>query len=128
MNNIVFQFVHSFIKRLFMKIRFIAFLFFSAILACAGSGDKNNSTSKKADKKVAALDGKKIYKANCVTCHGMDGKLGINGSKDLTLCELDLEERIALITNGKGVMTAFSNLLSEEKIKAVAEYTLTLKK
>lgn len=111
-----------------MKIKFVAFLLLGAILACAGGGDKNNGTSKKTNKKEVAIDGKKIYKANCVTCHGMDGTLGINGSKDLSKTELDLEERIALITNGKGVMTPFSNLLSEDKIKAVAEYTLTLKK
>lgn len=112
-----------------MKIGIVTLILGIAILACAGSDNKNPSTSsKKAEKKTVVLDGKKIYKSNCVTCHGMDGTLGINGSKDLSKTELDLEERIALITNGKGVMTPFGNLLSDEKIKAVAEYTLTLKK
>lgn len=75
-----------------------------------------------------AVDGAKIYKQNCELCHGPDGKLGANGSKDLTASELDINERIAMVTKGKGVMMAFENILSLSQIKAVCEYTLTLKK
>lgn len=75
-----------------------------------------------------SVDGAKIYKQNCELCHGPDGKLGANGSKDLTVSELDLNERIAMITKGKGVMMAFENILSLGEIKAVAEYTMTLGK
>lgn len=110
-----------------MKVKIIAFLLAAVVLACAGGGDKSKPSSKSSAKKPVVLDGKKIYKTNCVVCHGMDGKLGINGSKDLTKTDMDLEERIAIITNGKGVMTPFKGLLSEDKIKAVAEYTMKLK-
>lgn len=110
-----------------MKKIFVIAIIAGAIIACGGA-DKKNTDKPSPNKKVAkALDGKKIFKQNCVICHGADGKLGINGSKDLTLSEMDLEERIAIITNGKGTMTPFNALLSEDKIKAVAEYTFTLK-
>ncbi|MCB0705441.1 MAG: cytochrome c [Saprospiraceae bacterium] len=72
-------------------------------------------------------DGKSIYKINCVQCHGLYGNMGASGSFDLTVSTLSLEERIQVITNGRNTMLPFGSLLSEEKIKAVAEYTLTLK-
>jgi len=75
----------------------------------------------------SSIDAEKLYRLNCVICHGMDGKLGINGAKDLTKSPMTLDERIQNITYGKGVMTPFNNLLTEEEIKAVAKYTLTLK-
>jgi len=98
------------------------------IWACSG-GESNNSKSKK-EKKVAkadAPDGKKIFKINCVLCHGSDGKLGVNGSKDLTKSEISLNEAITQITNGKGLMAAYEPILTKEEIKAVAEYTISLR-
>lgn len=73
-------------------------------------------------------DGMAVFRKNCVVCHGADGKLGVNGAKDLTASELPIEGRIQIITNGKNLMTPFKAVLSEAEIKAVAEYTLTLKK
>ena len=40
--------------------------------------------------------------------------------------KLDLQERIALITNGKGSMMPYKDILSKDEIARVAEYTLTL--
>ena len=92
---------------------FIAFF----ILACGG----------KTDKKVASIDAKKLFKVNCMICHGADGKLGANGSKDLTKSPMTLDDRIAIITNGKNAMTPYKGVLSEDEIKAVAAYTFQLK-
>lgn len=97
------------------------------LIACAGKDGKGDIKKSKKSDTVNVIDGKKIYKQNCVICHGMDGKLGINNSKDLTVSEMDLEERVAIITNGKGTMTPFNTLLSEAKIQAVAEFSMTLK-
>ena len=100
------------------------------ILACGGDpgdGEKGKKTTKKtvAKKKV---DGKKIYRQYCVTCHGVNGDMGASGAFDLTTSKLTLDEKIAVITNGRNTMTPFKGLLSEAKIKAVAEYSETLKK
>jgi len=108
----------------------LVFLFISAtILACGGGGDDSTSSSSTTNnsRAVAKVDGEKVYKQYCVTCHGLYGDMGASGAYNLTESELSVEERIAVITNGRKTMTSFKALLSEEKIKAVAEYTLTLK-
>ena len=71
--------------------------------------------------------GQEIFKKYCVLCHGIDGKLGLNGAKDITVSQLTEAERIALITKGKNTMTPFEGILTPEQIQAVAAYTLTLK-
>jgi mono/diheme cytochrome c family protein len=76
---------------------------------------------------VASVDGSKVFKISCAVCHGEDGKLGANGSKDLTKSVMTLEDRIAIITNGKGLMPAQGAILSTEEIKAAAAHTLSLK-
>lgn len=73
-------------------------------------------------------DGAAIFRQYCVVCHGADGKLGLNGAKDLSVSILTPEERINTIANGRKLMTPFNEVLSPEEIKAVAEYTQTLKK
>jgi cytochrome c6 len=74
-----------------------------------------------------SISGPDIFKKYCQTCHGGDGKLGLNGAKDLTASALSVEQRVELISNGKGVMTPFKSILTPEQIRAVAEYTTTLK-
>ncbi len=77
---------------------------------------------------LSGLSGEEIFKKNCQVCHGADGKLGLNGAKDLTVSVVPVEERVQIITNGKNVMTPFKEVLHPDDIKAVADYTLTLQK
>jgi mono/diheme cytochrome c family protein len=77
---------------------------------------------------TSSIDGKLIYQERCVACHGKDGKLGFAGAKDLTKSIYKLNEITHQVTNGKGAMTPFKNILSAEEIQAVSEYTLTLQK
>jgi len=76
----------------------------------------------------AAVSGHDIFMDRCTSCHGEDGKLGLSGAKDLSVSTLDLESRIEIIRNGKAPMAGYAGVLTEEQIKAVAEYTETLKK
>ena len=79
-------------------------------------------------KNVATVDlGKQIYEAKCMLCHGPDGKLGLSGAKDLTQSQLTPEQKIEIIRKGKNAMAAYETQLSEEEIKAVAEYVNGLK-
>lgn len=71
--------------------------------------------------------GKAIYLANCVVCHGENGEKGGSGSPMLTKSQLSTEEAIHRITNGKNAMPAYDGLLSEKQIDAVAQYVMTLK-
>ncbi len=95
------------------------------LFACGAKEVKTENNTSEVSKPV--VDGAKIYKQNCELCHGPDGKLGANGSKNLTITELDLNARIAMVSKGKGVMMAFENILNLSEIRAVAEYTMTLK-
>lgn len=95
--------------------------FIALIMACA-ENDKSTAAGT-----ANAVDGATIYKKYCVLCHGANGKLGLNGSKDITASVLTKAERMVLIKNGKNAMTPFSGILSDEEIEAVAEYTFTLK-
>lgn len=112
-------------RKLILLLPIIALIF-----ACADANDKKSTKPVKKEKKVAASDapdGKKIFKINCVLCHGADGKLGVNGSKDLTQSTVSLEEAITQITKGKGLMAAYEAILSKEEIESVAKYTLSLR-
>jgi cytochrome c6 len=99
------------------------------ILVCLSLAILIYACANKADQKPVdvAKDGSKIYKQYCVVCHGPDGKLGLNGAKDLTVSQYSEAERIIQVTEGKGAMTPFKNVLSPEEIKAVVAYTFTLK-
>lgn len=88
---------------------------------CAGQGNKQAE-------KTEAPSGYAIYKKNCVTCHGADGRMGLNGAKPLPDSKMSLEERIKHINTGKGAMQPYKGILSEDAIKAVAAYTMTLGK
>jgi len=74
------------------------------------------------DADLEAVDGKKKYKLFCTPCHGMDGKLAINGAKDLSKTRTSLEENVAQIYHGKGLMTPFKGVLKDAEIVAVANY------
>ena len=77
---------------------------------------------------LAAIDGKKIFKMYCTTCHGFTGDLNVNGATDLTTSTLPLEERVAQVYNGRGLMTPFKGLLKDKQIVAVGKYVESLRK
>lgn len=116
-----------------MKYTFLlSALMMLVVFACSGGGDSSSSDTNASTESTAPAepekpDGQKIYRTYCITCHGMDGKLELNGAKDLSVSELPLEERITQVTEGKNLMTPFKGILTEEQIQAVSEYTLTLK-
>jgi len=97
---------------------FVLILFTFVYFSC-------NNTKK--SNKLDGIETEKLWKQNCALCHGSDGKLGLNGAKDLRLSELSLVPRIEIIKKGKGKMIGFENSLSEDEIKALAKYTFTFK-
>ena len=80
------------------------------------------SSCQDSDKPVSQAE--KIYISKCTRCHGVDGKKGAKGAKDLTVSKKTLEYRINQIREGKEEMPSFSNRLSDEHIKLVAQYTI----
>ncbi|MEM6699271.1 MAG: cytochrome c [Bacteroidota bacterium] len=100
-----------------MRNKLFIFLVIAVITFACGGKNKN----------AGVVDGRATYKSYCITCHGAKGNMGAGGAFNLRVSALTLEERIAVITNGRKAMTAFQKILSEEEIAAVAAYTLTLK-
>ncbi len=76
--------------------------------------------------KIEEISGAKIYKQHCRICHGDDGRKGFAKAAIIPESTLSLDERVALITRGKGKMMPYTDVLNKEEIKAVAEYTFTL--
>ena len=119
----------------------LSFLLLFLLTSCGGDKPSSAASSSKAPKKEATASsgsdaakpasnrkGKLIYKQYCQLCHGADGKLALSGAKDLSISTIDMAERINQITNGKGLMTPYKDILSEEQIEAVAEYVGELRK
>ena len=98
------------------------------LMSCGSGGDKDTSSGdQKSASTVDKPNGEKIFRTYCITCHGIDGTLSLNGAKDLALSEISMDERILQITKGKNLMTPFEGILTEEQIKAVAQYTASFK-
>lgn len=89
---------------------------FVVVAACSGdSGEANTHT-----------DGLTVYNNNCKSCHGNDGKLGLSGAADLSASTLTTEEKIKIVSDGKGGMMPYRELLSKQQIKAVVQHIETL--
>ena len=71
---------------------------------------------------IAAVGAKKKFKMLCAACHGFTGDLKVNGAKDLTKSKISLEESVAQVYFGKGLMTPFKGIMSDVEIVAVAQY------
>lgn len=83
-------------------------------------GIANDVEVKTDSHEIAATDGKSLYEANCVLCHGSDGKLGMAGAKDLGATVLDQAGIKEIILHGKGAMPAAP--VNAEQATAIAEY------
>jgi mono/diheme cytochrome c family protein len=110
-----------------MKKLIIILIVGAVVIACGNAGNSADAGGAARTAAVDNPDGAKLYKQYCVTCHGLYGDMGVTGAYNLQESKLSLEERVAVITNGRNTMTGFKTLLSEDKIKAIAEYTFKLK-
>ena len=77
--------------------------------------------------------GAQIFYANCVVCHGPDGKRQYEGAKDLSISTLSMEKRIEVISSAQIIgnilhKPRWEKILSENEIKEVAQFLDSLKK
>ncbi len=109
------------------------------VLYAYGISETKSATMNKAQALVGTSDdsidesmpvlalGEAVYLANCAICHGNDGNKGLSGAKPLSSSQLSEEEVLHRIQKGKNAMPGYEGLLSEEKIKAVAAYVLSMR-
>jgi mono/diheme cytochrome c family protein len=76
------------------------------------------------------IDGSAVFADNCARCHGADAK---GGSVAPPLADgkvvedfPNVDDQIAVVTNGRGGMPPFGGQLSADEIKAVVDYTRSL--
>lgn len=98
---------------------------FSFFLIIVSFGLAQKARQDKAGGEIAAVSGKEIFEDKCTLCHGDNGKLGLNGAKDLSLTTLDHKGITDIITKGKNSMAAYKDVLTTEQIDAVASYIET---
>jgi len=76
---------------------------------------------------VFAVDTKKLFRMHCAICHGFKGNMMVNGAKDLTKSKIPLNQSVAQIYHGKGLMTPYKGVLRDEEIVALAKYVETFR-
>lgn len=77
---------------------------------------------------LADIDVKKLFTMNCITCHGADGSMSMNGTKPLTESTIGLEESVTQIYYGKGLMRPYKGVFKDEQIVALAKYVEEFRK
>ncbi len=92
-----------------------------AVIGCS-SADEKRDIPTESGAEVSTAEAKRIYTMKCGLCHGADGKLMVAGAPDLSKSRLSLDDRIALVTYGKGAMPPQRGILSSAEIRAVAKY------
>jgi len=108
-----------------MKNLFLFAIIAVVVIACGNADSGTGSATFAAEEQPS--EGAKIYKQYCLTCHGLYGDMGASGAANLQESKLTLEQRVEVVTNGRNTMTGFKALMSEDKIKLVAQYTFELK-
>ncbi len=97
----------------------------------ASFGKKHELVSVATDSNESGYDieehGKALYNAQCIVCHGEDGRANLAGAKDLTISEKTDDEIADLIKNGKNTMPAMKDIYSDGEIKALISYVKTLR-
>lgn len=80
------------------------------------------------DEDLASLEGGKLYKQNCTTCHGRRGGLGISGATNLKKSNIELNQRVAMMYFGKGKMLTYKDALKPEEMVAIATFLESMRK
>ena len=108
--------------------KILALVSFILIVGAYGLAEMSKKQKSATAEPTTTLNGFELYTTNCVKCHGEDGKLGLMDSPDLSASAMDINSKIEIIKNGKNAMASFGSTLNDEQIKAIADFTETLKK
>lgn len=100
----------------------VACILVAVIVGSGGSDETPNSNS-------GPIDAEALYAQHCANCHAIDGS-GAIGPKlaDGRVVRRfpDIDDQIALITAGSNAMPPFDDSLSDDEIRAIAEYARSL--
>ena len=76
---------------------------------------------------VSALTGERVFASTCATCHGAQGGGGIGPELAGVVGEKypDIADQIAVVTDGRGGMPAFGDVLTGAEIESVVMFERT---
>lgn len=98
-------------------------------LACASGTAETTVAEAKNQEPMTTEDARNVYTLHCVSCHGVDGKLGNSGAADLSksiMTEAGIKRTITK-GNNKGMMP-YGEILSQREIAGLAKFVKTLRK
>lgn len=103
-----------------------AALFVVLLVANEGgsTGTPSATSPTSAERASGSVDGAALYARFCSSCHGPQGQ-GAAGPRlagRVTSVYPDIEDQIAVIRDGSGLMPRFATSLSEAEMRAVAEH------
>ncbi len=78
------------------------------------------------DPVVTASDAAFLYERHCGTCHGLEGQGNIGpplADGAVVAAYPEIDDQIAVITDGRNQMPPFGDSLTDAEIRAVAEHT-----
>lgn len=115
------------ILRKIVTLAVIIFSIFITLYTSPVLADINQNLDPSLDKNL--VNGAKLFQANCAGCHVKGGNIVRRGknlkSKALHKNKVDTQDAIAsLVTNGKGIMSAYGDKLTPEEIANVSGYVL----
>jgi cytochrome c551 len=100
------------------------------VMLFANEPDTGSAAAPPADAtQTTVVNGADVYGNRCSSCHGSnaEGGLGPQLSDGKVKARFpEIEDQIAVITNGRGGMPGFKGKLTDEQIRAVAEYERSL--
>jgi mono/diheme cytochrome c family protein len=97
-----------------------AWLALAGAAACT-SGVLAQTAAEPAAAQAPASEGRQVFDSACVACHGYDGRGGYGGGVPLDQVR-DVALIFATVTDGRGNMPPLGDLLSQEQIRAVADF------
>lgn len=114
MNNIKSFLILTNKYRLLLLILVLTFI----LAACGGNSSGSSYLNK------APADTAKLYKANCISCHGteLQGRVGPSTNLQQVGARMTQEEIVTRIEEGKGSMKPFKDKLTDEQINKLAEW------
>lgn len=74
-----------------------------------------------------SLHGKALFNAQCAVCHGEDGTAGLSGAKNLQKSQMNNEQILEIINNGKNTMPKMEGKYTEQELKALVQYVKELR-
>ncbi len=94
--------------------------------ACGGGGGTTVPETNTGSTPAQRAEG--IFNSQCALCHGRRGDQQLSGAKLLNVSTLSREEMVAVVSNGRGAMMAYKNMLTPAEIDAVVDHAMGLRK